>query len=261
MSMVKSVILAGGQGTRLREETEYRPKPMVEIGGYPIIWHILKLYAHHGHRDFVICLGYKGSMIKEYFLNYEAMTTDFTVCLGRLHQVAYHGAHSEQDYRVTLADTGLNSMTGGRIRRIRKYIDEDAFLVTYGDGLSDVDVNALLAFHRSHGRLATVTTVRPTSRFGNLQISDDAHVLSFAEKPKLDSWVNAGFFVFNRRVFDYLDGDDCILEQQPLERLAHEGELMAYRHNGFFFAMDTYREYVYLNELWSSGKAPWRVWE
>src|SRR5579859_1950480 len=191
MSTVKVVILAGGQGTRMREETEYRPKPMVEIGGHPIIWHIMKLYAHHGLRDFVVCLGYRGNMIKEFFLNYEAMTNDFTVCLGRKHQVDFHGAHAEQDYRVTLSDTGQNTMTGGRVRRIEKFIDGDTFLVTYGDGVSDVDLGALLAFHRSHGRLATVTTVRPTSRFGNLEIDDDGGVQSFAEKPQLDSWVNA----------------------------------------------------------------------
>ncbi len=261
MSTIKTIILAGGIGTRLREETEYRPKPMVEIGGHPIIWHIIKQYAHHGFRDFVLCLGYRGTMIKEYFLNYEAMTTDFTVCLGRLHQVAYHGSHNEQDYRVTLADTGLNTMTGGRVRRAGKYIDHDTFLVTYGDGVSDVNIRDLVAFHHAHGKLATLTTVRPISRFGNLTIDDEGHVSRFAEKPQLDDWVNAGYFVFNRRVLDYLDGDECILEQKPLERLTHEGQLMAYRHSGFFFAMDTYREYVYLNELWNSGKAPWRVWE
>jgi glucose-1-phosphate cytidylyltransferase len=245
----------------MREETEFRPKPLVEIGGRPILWHIMKLYAHSGFRDFVLCLGYRGNMIKEYFLNYEAMNNDFTICLGRQHQVAYHDAHKEQDFRVTLADTGLDSMTGGRVLQAGKYVDEDTFMVTYGDGVSDVNVGALLDFHRSHGRLATITSVRPVSRFGILEMSDEGHVLSFAEKPQLYGWVSAGFFVFNRKVLDYLDGSDCVLEKEPLETLAREGQLMAYKHDGFFFAMDTYREYQYLNELWQNGKAPWRVWE
>jgi glucose-1-phosphate cytidylyltransferase len=257
----KVVILAGGLGTRLREETEYRPKPMVDVGGHPILWHIMKLFAHHGYRDFVVCLGYRGVMIKEYFLNYEAMNTDFTVSLGRRRQIAYHDSHEEQDFNVTLAETGPNSMTGGRVKRIEKYIDQDLFLVTYGDGVSNVDIDALTAFHHSHGRLATVTTVRPTSRFGNVEIGPDGRVSNFAEKPQLDDWVSAGYFVFHRRVFDYLDGDDCILEREPLERLAREGELMAYRHQGYFAAMDTYREYAALNELWASGSAPWKVWK
>jgi len=257
---VKVVILCGGQGTRLREETEYRPKPLVEIGGRPILWHIMKLFAHHGHRDFVMCLGYRGTMIKEYFLNYEAMNNDFTMALGRLHQVAYHGAHHEQDFHVTLADTGLDTMTGGRVRRVQRYVDGDTFMVTYGDGLADVDVSGLVAFHHTHGKLATVTTVSPTSRFGILDVEDSGQVSRFSEKPRLEGWASAGFFVFNRRIFDYLDGDDCILEREPLERLAAEGQLMAYRHESFFFAMDTYREYKVLNELWTSGKAPWKVW-
>jgi glucose-1-phosphate cytidylyltransferase len=259
---MKVVILCGGQGTRLREETEYRPKPLVDVGGRPILWHIMKLYAHHGFRDFIMCLGYRGNMIKEYFLNYEAMNNDFTMCLGRLHQVAYHGAHHEQDFRVTLADTGLDSMTGGRVKRIEKYIDkdDDAFMVTYGDGVADVDVRKLLALHRKHGRLATVTTVCPTSRYGILDVREDGRVSSFSEKPRIEGWINAGFFVFSRRIFEYLDGDDCVLEREPLQRLAAEDQLMAYQHPGFFFAMDTYREYKFLNELWASNKAPWKVW-
>jgi glucose-1-phosphate cytidylyltransferase len=259
---MKVVILCGGQGTRLREETEYRPKPLVDIGGRPILWHIMKMYAHHGFRDFVMCLGYKGSSIKEYFLNYEAMNNDFTMCLGRLHQVAYHGAHHEQDFRVTLADTGQDTMTGGRVARIQRYLeeDDDTFMVTYGDGVADVDIRKLLAFHRAHGRLATVTTVSPVSRYGILDVSDEGRVSRFCEKPQIEGWASAGFFVFSRRLFDYLGGDECILEREPLERLAAEEQLMAYRHKGFFFAMDTYREYKYLNELWSGGKAPWKVW-
>jgi glucose-1-phosphate cytidylyltransferase len=258
---MKVVILCGGQGTRLREETEYRPKPLVDVGGRPILWHIMKLYAHHGFRDFVLCLGYRGAMIKEYFLNYEAMNNDFTICLGRLHQVAYHGAHHEQDFRVTLADTGLDTMTGGRVGRVQKHLEGDeVFMVTYGDGLADIDVRKLLAFHRRHGKLATVTTVSPVSRYGILDVTEEGQVSRFREKPQTDGWASAGFFVFSRRVFDYLGGDDCVLEREPLERLAAEEQLMAYRHRGFFFAMDTYREYKMLNELWGTGKAPWKMW-
>jgi glucose-1-phosphate cytidylyltransferase len=255
------MILCGGQGTRLREETEYRPKPLVDVGGRPILWHIMKLFAHHGFRDFIMCLGYRGNMIKDYFLNYEAMNNDFTISLGRQQPVVYHGAHPEQDFRVTLADTGLDTMTGGRVRRVRQHITGETFIVTYGDGLADVDVRGLVAFHHTHGRLATVTTVSPTSRFGILDVEDSGRVARFSEKPRLEGWASAGFFVFNRRIFDYLDGDDCILEREPLEKLAAEGQLMAYRHDSFFFAMDTYREYKFLNELWAKGKAPWRVWE
>jgi glucose-1-phosphate cytidylyltransferase len=256
---VKVVILCGGLGTRLREETEYRPKPLVDIGGHPILWHIMKIYAHHGFREFVLCLGYRGNMIKEYFLNYEAMNNDFTIGLGKLGATAYHGEHAEQDFRVTLADTGVNTMTGGRIKRIEKYIHDDTFMVTYGDGLADVDLRALCAFHRAHGKLATITTIRPISRFGVLSL-DDAKVQGFAEKPQVDGWISAGFLVFNRPVFDYMSGDDCILEREPLERLAREGQLMAFRHEGCFYAMDTYREYEALNEIWNSGNAPWKVW-
>jgi glucose-1-phosphate cytidylyltransferase len=254
------MILCGGQGTRLREETEYRPKPLVEVGGRPILWHIMKLYAHYGLRDFVLCLGYRGTMIKEYFLDYEAMNSDFTISLGKQNTVQYHDIHEEQDFRVTLADTGLESMTGGRVARASRFVKDDTFMVTYGDGLSNVDIAKLLAFHESHGKLATVTTVRPTSRFGMLNCSSDDRVLSFTEKPLLDGWASAGYFVFSRKIFDYLSGDDCILEREPLERLAKEGQLMSYKHDGFFFAMDTYREYVSLNEMWARGDAPWKVW-
>lgn len=257
---MKVVILCGGQGTRLREETEYRPKPLVDVGGHPILWHIMKTYAAHGQRDFVLCLGYRGNMIKDYFLNYEARNNDFTISLGRRHQIAYHDAHQEQDFQVTLADTGLNSMTGGRVLRVRRYVEDETFMVTYGDGLADVDVGKLLAFHKSHGRLATITTVRPTSRFGILDIDDRGAVRRFAEKPQIDGWASAGFFVFDRGIFDYLTGDDCVLEAGPLERLTAEGQLIAYRHPGFFYAMDTYREYLHLNDLWNTGTAPWKVW-
>jgi glucose-1-phosphate cytidylyltransferase len=257
---MKVVILCGGQGTRLREETEFRPKPMVEIGGRPILWHIMKYYAHHGLRDFVLCLGYRGNMIKEYFLNYEAMNNDCTVCLGNQRQITYHGEHGESGFSVTLAETGADTMTGGRLKRVEKYVDGDEFLLTYGDGVSDVNLTHLLDFHRSHGRLATVTAVRPVSRFGMLEVDGSGGVCQFSEKPIVDGWISAGHFVLNRKVFSYLSGDDCIFEKEPLERLAAEGQLAAYRHDGFFFAMDTYREYKYLNEIWASGIAPWRLW-
>jgi glucose-1-phosphate cytidylyltransferase len=257
---MKVVILCGGLGTRLREETEFRPKPLVDIGGRPILWHIMKLYAHHGFHDFVLCLGYRGDMIKEYFLNYEAMTNDFTICLGKKSQLHYNDHHEEQDFRVTLAETGAESMTGGRLKRIQRYVTDDRFMLTYGDGVGDVDINKLMAFHESHGKLATVTTFRPLSRFGILNIDSGNQVQNFIEKPKSDAWASAGFFVFERKIFDYLDGDQCILEREPLERLAHDGQLMSYQHDGFFYAMDTFREYQLLNDLWKSGEAPWKVW-
>ncbi|MGO8815981.1 MAG: glucose-1-phosphate cytidylyltransferase [Terriglobia bacterium] len=257
---MKVVILCGGLGTRLREETEFRPKPLVEIGSRPVLWHIMKAYAHYGFQEFVLCLGYRGNMIKDYFLNYEAMNNDFTITLGQKSQVLLDGAHQEQGFQVTLADTGLETMTGGRIKRIAKYVGKDTFMTTYGDGISDVNIGRLLEFHRSHGRLATLTSVRPVLRFGAVEIGEESRVLEFMEKPVSEGWINAGFFVFNTGIFDYLTGDDCILERGPLERLAREGQLAAYRHEGFFYAMDTYRDYQHLSQIWASGKAPWKVW-
>jgi glucose-1-phosphate cytidylyltransferase len=257
---VKVVILCGGLGTRLREETEFRPKPLVEIGSRPVLWHIMKAYAHYGFQQFVLCLGYRGNMIKDYFLNYEAMNSDFTITLGQKSQILLDGAHQEQGFQVTLADTGLETMTGGRIKRIAKYVGKDTFMATYGDGISDVNIGRLLEFHRSHGRLATLTSVRPVLRFGAVEIGEESRVLEFMEKPVSEGWINAGFFVFNPGIFDYLTGDDCILERGPLERLAREGQLAAYRHEGFFYAMDTYRDYQHLSQIWASGKAPWKIW-
>ena len=255
------VILCGGQGTRLREETEFRPKPMVEVGGVPILMHIMKIYAHYGFRDFILCLGYRGELIKEYFLNYEAMNRDFTLTLGAEHRIEYHGDHPEQNFRVTLVNTGEKTMTGGRVKRIEPYITGDSFMVTYGDGVADVDLGQLLAFHRQHGRIATVTAVQPLSRFGLLDVGDSGQVNSFREKPKIDGWIGAGFFVFRREMFQYLnEGDQQILEQRPLERLAEDGQLAAWQHRGFFFAMDTYRDYLAINELWDRGEAVWKVW-
>jgi glucose-1-phosphate cytidylyltransferase len=259
---MKVVILCGGMGTRLREETEYRPKPMVEIGGRPILWHIMKTFAHYGLKEFILCLGYKGHIIKEYFLNYEAMNNDFTITLGRNNGITYHGQHYEQDYQVTLAETGLESMTGWRVKLIEKYVDNALFIVTYGDGLIDLNIDELIKFHHNHGRLATVTTVRPAQRFGTVRLDSTGVVTNFAEKPKLNDWISAGFFVFNREVFDYIDADpSCVLERNPLEQLATASELVAYRHDGYFYAMDTYREYIYLNQLWDKGEAFWKVWD
>lgn len=257
---MKVVILCGGLGTRLREETEFRPKPMVEIGGRPILWHLMKIFGHHDLKDFVLCLGYKGNLIKEYFLNYEAMNKDFTVQLGARATLTYQGEHDEQDYTVTLADTGALALTGARIKRVARHLD-GPFMVTYGDGLADVDLARLLAFHASHGRLATVTTVHMPGRFGVLDTSEEGRVERFREKPTHDAWVSAGFFVFERGVLDYLsDEESCTLEREPLERLVADGQLMAYRHPGAFFPMDTLRDHQALNDLWNSGKAPWKVW-
>jgi len=252
------VILCGGMGTRLREETEYKPKPMVEIGGKPILWHIMKIYAHYGFTKFILCLGYKGSAIKEYFFNYEMMCNDCTVQLGKKSRIAYQSNHKEQDFKVTLVDTGLNTMTGGRIKRIESYINSDTFMVTYGDGLADINIDELLSFHYSHGKIATLTASRPPSRFGILDLADNGKVNRFREKVGTE-WINGGFFVFNRKLFDYLT-PDCILEQSPLEKMAEDGQLMAYRHDGFWIGMDTYREYEMLNQMWDSGHPPWKKW-
>lgn len=259
---MKVVILCGGQGTRLREETEFKPKPMVDIGGYPVLWHIMKIYNHYGFNDFVLCLGHKGRMIKEYFLNYEAMNNDFTINLGRKNTIEFHNNHLEQDFKVTLVDTGEDVMTGARIKKIERYIDTDNFMVTYGDGVADININQLLKAHYRNKSVATVTTVRPMSRFGIVEIDEENHITNFAEKPRLDSWISAGFFVFNSKVFDYLSLDpSCTLEDGPLRQLTKECQLKSYRHDGFFYAMDTYREFLYLNNLWASGQAPWQIWE
>jgi len=256
---MKVVILAGGLGTRLREETEFRPKPLVEIGGRAIIWHIMKMYSHHGFKDFVVCLGYRGTQIKEYFLNYDAMNADFTITLGSRSHIEFHGAHDAEDMHVTLADTDADTGTGGRVKRVARYLGGETFMVTYGDGVSDINLDELLAFHRSHGRLATVTAVRPPSRFGQLALAEDGTVLEFREKPVLDDWISAGFFVFEPQALEYMD-DVSPLERGPLERLANDRQLVAYHHHGFWQAMDTYRESQMLNELWNSGAPPWKTW-
>jgi glucose-1-phosphate cytidylyltransferase len=257
---LKVVILCGGFGTRMREETEHRPKPMVDVGGRPIVWHIMKTYAHFGFNDFVLCLGYRGDYIKDYFLNYRAMTSDFTLSTGQQRYINYHSNGDPDDFRVSLVDTGLETMTGGRIRNAASHFNGQRFCVTYGDGLADLDVKALLDFHQQHGKLATVTAVHPSSRFGVLKLNGEGQVTEFAEKPPSADWVSAGFFVFEPGVIEYLGGDDCVLERQPLERLSNEGELVAYHHPGFFFAMDTYRDYLTLNRLYDEGNPPWVVW-
>lgn len=258
---MKAVILCGGLGTRLREETEFRPKPLVEIGGRPILWHIMKLLGHQGLREFVLCLGYKGNQIKEFFLNYEAMTNDLEVQLGSRFAVKSLGQHQEQDYTVKLIETGQTANTGARVARIQHHVAGERFLVTYGDGLTDIDLSRLLAFHLSHGRIATVTTARVPGRFGVVELAPNGQVERFREKPTDDAWISAGFMIFEPRVFDYLStADECILERAPLEKLAREGQLMAYRHDREFFPMDTYRDHLALNELWAEGRAPWKVW-
>lgn len=246
----------------MREETEFRPKPMVEIGGRPLLWHIMKIYAYHGHTEFVLCLGYKAEVIKGYFLNYEAMNNDFTLRLGSTDRIEFHSNHSELGWTVTLADTGLHAQTGARVKRIEKYIKGDGFMLTYGDGVADVDIRELLRFHGRHGRIGTVTGVRPPSRFGELMTNGDA-VVGFSEKPQTSQgFINGGFFVFNHRFFEYLSGEDsCVMEEKPLERLARDGELMIYPHTGFWQCMDTPRDLQRLQEIWESGKPQWRVWD
>lgn len=257
---MKVVILCGGLGTRLREETEYRPKPMVPVGGRPILWHIMKLYARHGHKEFILCLGYKGEVIKDYFRNYLWNTSDVTLKLGRNPQIRYHSNHEEEDWTVTLLETGLETQTGGRLRRALPFIEDDTFLFTYGDGLSDSDINASIAFHREHGAVATMTAVKPSGRFGELAM-DGRTITAFREKPEQESsYINGGFMVLDKRVAGYLDDSDtCVFERGPLERLTREGQLKAYCHDGFWQCMDTYREQQMLDQMWRSGNAPWKA--
>lgn len=261
MEDIPVVILAGGLGTRLREQTEFIPKPMVPVGGKPILWHIMKIYSHYGFKRFVVCLGYKGDIIKEYFFHYNIMNSDFTVKLGDHRSLKLHNSHSEEDWEVTLADTGLKAMTGARVKRIEKNIDADLFMVTYGDGVADIDIARLVEFHRSHGKVATITGVRPPSRFGEL-ILKDGSVVEFSEKPQVAAGlINGGFLVLDRRVFEYLSDDDsCVLEREPLERLSKDGELMAFHHKGFWQCMDTLRDVDLLNQYWKDGNPPWKVW-
>jgi glucose-1-phosphate cytidylyltransferase len=256
---LKAVILAGGLGTRLSEETQIRPKPMVEIGGHPILWHIMKIYAHHGVRDFVVCLGYKGYVIKEYFANYFIHHSDVTFHLAE-NRVDVHERKAEP-WHVTLVDTGDKTQTGGRLKRVRSYVGDEPFCMTYGDGLSDVDIGAAIRFHAAHGRLATLTAVAPPGRFGMLTL-EDRRIMGFREKPPGDgARINGGFFVLSPKVLDYIDGDSTPWERQPMERLASEGQLSAFIHDGFWQPMDHLRDKTHLEDLWSTGAAPWKIWE
>jgi glucose-1-phosphate cytidylyltransferase len=255
------VILCGGKGTRLREETEYRPKPMVPVGDFPILWHIMKTYAHYGHKDFILCLGYKGQVIKDYFLNYRYLASDFTLTLGLDPRLSFHDAGPEEDWNITMANTGEDTMTGGRVKRIEKYIKGDTFMLTYGDGVGNIDIKDLVEFHKKHGKLATLTGVRPPGRFGEL-MTNDSMITEFNEKPQTSGGrINGGFFVFSRAAFKYLSADaSSILEQEPLRKLAADQQLTCYPHDGFWQPMDTFREFEMLNQLWSKKQAPWKVW-
>jgi glucose-1-phosphate cytidylyltransferase len=255
------VILCGGMGTRLREETEYRPKPLVEIGGKPILWHIMKIYSNYGFTDFVLCLGYKGYLIKEYFLNYRTMTSDFTLRPGSGDPIQFHNCHGVEDWTITFAETGLDASTGARVKRAEPYIRGENFMLTYGDGVANLEISRLVEFHEKHGKLGTVTGVLPISRYGELAV-DGGRVKIFSEKPQPDDgYISGGFFVFRHSFLDYLTpDDDCTLERDPLERLVREGQLMSYVHKGFWRCMDTYRDFAALNDLWKK-EAPWKVWE
>ena len=255
------VILAGGLGTRMREETERVPKPLVDIGDRPILWHIMKLFGHHGAKRFVLCLGFKSWQIKEYFLRYREHIADVTVRLGDPAPPVVHG-NGDEDWAVTMAETGLLTGTGARLQQVRDYIDTDTFVLTYGDGLGSVDIGALIDFHRSHGRIGTVTGVHPTSRYGEMKVEDGV-VIDFDEKPTTaEGFVSGGFFVFQREFLDYLDDDpELMFERAPLRKLARDGELAVFPHTGFWMGMDTYREFSELNRLWAAGEAPWKVWD
>ena len=258
MDNVKTVILAGGFGSRLSEHTEMRPKPMIEVGPHPIVWHIMNMYASHGFKEFVLACGYKAEFIKEYFHNFFIRNTDYTVNLRDGTEKFVNT--DTPDWLVSVVDTGLHTMTGGRIARLASWLDGPRFMCTYGDGVGDIPIADVMAFHRKHGRLATVTAVRPPARFGGLVLDDDA-VVEFSEKPQSgEGWINGGFFVFERAVLDYMGDDTSVLEREPLERLAADGQLAAYRHEGFWQPMDTLREKRILDNLWASGKAPWKTW-
>ncbi len=257
---MKVVILAGGYGTRISEESHLKPKPMIEIGEKPILWHIMKHYSHYGFSEFIICLGYKGNLIKEYFANYFLYGADVTFDMRYGNNMQVHTNMSEP-WKVTLVNTGLDTMTGGRLKRVKDYLQNDTFMLTYGDGVSDVNITELLEYHKTHGKLATVTAVQPGGRYGVLGVNEDATVLEFIEKPNtLDVWINGGFFVLEPKVIDYLEGDNTVFEQGPLSALAKEGQISAFKHAGFWQCMDNQRDKHQLEKLWESGKAPWKVW-
>jgi glucose-1-phosphate cytidylyltransferase len=258
---MKVVILCGGVGTRIKEETEFKPKPMVKIGDKPILWHIMKIYAYYGYKDFIFALGYKGEMIKEYFYHYQIMNNNFTINLGNKNKIEIHNENNAEDWNITMVDTGQDALKGARLKRVQKFINDDIFMMTYGDGVADIDIDELVTFHKNHRRLATVAGVSPKMRFGELFTRDDGSV-NFSEKPDDTlNMINGGFFVFNRTIFDYLeDRDSCDLEYGPLEKIAQNGQLMVYKHNRFWHCMDNIRDMEILNKIWASGKAPWKIW-
>ena len=257
---MKAVLLAGGFGTRISEESKLKPKPMIEIGGMPILWHIMKTYSKFGVNEFVICAGYKQHVIKEWFADYFLHTSDITFDFTQDDKIIVHNKRAEQ-WKVTVVDTGLNTMTGGRLKRVRNYLGDEPFFMTYGDGVADVDINKLLEFHKSHGRLATMTAIKPNSRFGVLDLTENNEVTAFREKSSVDSgWINAGFMVLTPKVLDYVADDSIMFEREPMEKLAEEGQLMCYKHDGFWQCMDTLRDKEKLEDLWNENKAPWKVW-
>ena len=258
---MKVAILAGGFGTRISEESHLKPKPMIEIGEKPMLWHIMKIYSKYGFNDFIICLGYKGHCIKDYFANYFLYESDVTFDFRNGEQKIIHD-HTAEPWRVTLVNTGMSTMTGGRVKRIEKYINDEPFMLTYGDGVADIDIRKLVEFHKSHGKLATIASAQPSGRFGALKLSSNDEVIGFQEKPQGDGgWINAGFFVMQPEVLKYIEGDSTILEREPLERLARDRELVTYKHDGFWQPMDTLRDKRLLEDLWNSDNAPWKVWE
>ncbi len=257
---MKVVILAGGFGTRISEESAIKPKPMIEIGHKPILWHIMKIYSHYGFNEFIICLGYKGYMIKEYFAHYFLHESDVTFDFNNKNQQITHNEYAEP-WKVTLVDTGEKTMTGGRLKRIQGYLENQPFMLTYGDGISDVNLSSLVKFHQSRRMIATVTAVQPSGRFGALNLTSDDLIAGFEEKPKGDgAWINGGFMVAEPEIFDYLTDDATVLEKEPLTQLAEEGKLVAYKHSGFWYAMDTLRDKLFLENLWNTGNAPWKIW-
>lgn len=257
---MKVVILAGGYGTRISEESHLKPKPMIEIGGQPILWHIMKCYSHYGHNDFIICCGYKQYVIKEFFADYYLHTSDVTFDFGSENKMIVHN-NSAEPWKVTLIDTGLNTMTGGRVKRVKDYIGDETFMLTYGDGVSDVNINEVVDFHREHGKIATITAIQPKGRFGTLNIDKNDSINQFKEKSKDDDgWINGGFMVLNPEIMKYIEGDSMILEKEPLETIALEGQLKAFRHHGFWKCMDTLRDKELLENLWVSDCVPWKMW-
>ncbi len=254
----KTIILAGGLGTRLSEETDLKPKPMVEIGDHPILWHIMNIYSHYGHKDFYIALGYKGEQVKQYFINYNTLENDVRVDLKT--GLIQHSNETNKDWSINLIDTGKSTETGGRILKLRNHVGDNTFLLTYGDGVANIDINDIIKFHKTHGKIATITAVRPPSRFGRLEFEGD-RVTSFSEKPQIgEGWINGGFFVLEPEIFDYIESDSTIFEREPLEKLAKDHQLMAYKHEGFWQPMDTLRELRLLRALWDSNNAPWKIW-